>query len=372
MIEKFREAVEGRHDIAQRMKEQGKKVVGSFCSYSPDEILHAAGLLPVRVFGSLEPITDSDAFMPTYYCPFCRTTLDEALKGRYEYLDGIVMAYSCEHIRGAFQSWKVHLPMDYAWMLDMPGQVNRPSAHTFYMHELKDFVQSLESHFGVEISEEKLTRSIEVFNRQRELIRELYEYRKSDPPLISGTEMYYVNVSGMLMPREEHVSLLEELLERVKGRGDAPRSGARLMITGSALFNPNVFATVEEQGAVIVTDDLCVGTRYYWGSAPLNKAPLEAICERYMNRIVCPNKHPADSRYEHILNMIKEFDVHGVLIIHQKFCDPHEFDRPHIEERLKKEKIPSAFLEIETTVSTSQIAGPVSALLDIIETARVS
>jgi benzoyl-CoA reductase subunit C len=298
--------------------------------------------------------------------------LDEALKGRYSYLRGLVMAYTCEHIRSAFQSWKVHVPADYAWLLDMPGQVNTPAAHTFYLHEIKDFVQSLESHFGVEYDEEKLSRSIDLFNRQRELIRALYEYRKSDPPLISGAEMYYVNVSGMVAPREEHVSLLEELLEWMKGRTEAPATGTRLMITGSALFNPGVFEAVEKQGAVVVTDDLCVGTRYYWGNVSKDKEPLAAICDRYMDRIVCPNKHPADSRYQHILDMVEGFDAQGVLIIHQKFCDPHEFDRPHIEARLKERNIPSAFIEIESTFSDAQISGPVNALQDIIESSKVS
>lgn len=372
MIEKFRELVDRRHDEARRMKEAGRKVVGYFCSYCPEEILHAAGLLPVRVFGAAEPISDSDAYIPTYFCPFCRNCLDEALKGRYSYLDGLVMAYTCEHIRSAFQSWRVHLPVDYAWLLDMPGQLNSPAAHSFYMSEVKDFVRSLESHFGVKISDEKLRRSIEIYNRQRDLIRAIYEYRKSDPPLISGSEMYYVTVSGMVSPREEHILLLEELLSRIEGRGAVPHTGVRLMITGSALFNPGIFEAVEKQGAVVVTDDLCVGTRYYWGNVQQGEDPLTAICGRLMARTVCPNKHPADGRYRQILNFVEEFDVQGVLIIHQKFCDPHEFDRPHIEAMLREHRIPTAFIEVETTFSPAHIAGPVSALRDIIETLKVS
>lgn len=365
MIERFRELVEERHQNGRRMGEQGEKVVGYLCSYCPEEILHAAGLVPLRVFGAPEPITHSDAYIQTYFCPFCRTCLDEALEGCYDYLHGLVMAYTCEHIRSAFQSWKVHLPLDYAWLLDMPGQVDTPAARTFYLHELKEFMQGIESHFRVKVGEKELSRSIGVYNRHRDLIRALYEYRKCDPPLISGTEMYYVSVSGMVTPREEHIKLLEELLDWIKDRAEAPRAGTRLMITGSALFNPGVFDTVEKQGAVVVTDDLCVGSRYYWGNVSIEEEPLAALCDRYMGRIVCPNKHPADSRFQHILNMVEEFNAQGVLIIHQKFCDPHEFDRPHIEAMLKRRKVPTAFVEMETTFSTHQVSEPVNALQDI-------
>lgn len=128
-IENFEKVIANRHQYAQEWKQKsGRKVVGWLCPYVPEEIIYAAGMLPVRILGSHETQDVTDAYISTIYCPFCRDALAQGLKGRYCYLDGIVHARSCVHIRNTFVNWKNHVPIDFTYLMFMPAHVPSPRA----------------------------------------------------------------------------------------------------------------------------------------------------------------------------------------------------------------------------------------------------
>jgi len=111
MVTQFKEWEQNRHEYAKAWKEKtGGKVLGYFCTYVPEEILLAADILPVRILGSHEPQDVTEPHIFGMFCPFCRDCLAQGLKGRYDYLDGIMIAQSCLHIRQAYTSWEIHIP----------------------------------------------------------------------------------------------------------------------------------------------------------------------------------------------------------------------------------------------------------------------
>jgi benzoyl-CoA reductase subunit C len=366
MIERFSNWYERRHDYAKAWKEKtGGKIVGYFCTYVPEEILIAAGILPVRILGSHEPQSVTEPHIFGMYCPFCRDCLAQGLKGRYDYLDGVMIAQSCLHIRQAFTSWTKHVPVDWSYYLPMPNHVQSNAARSYFIEELKLFKRGVEIWTGKEIGEKDLDRGIRTCNESRAAMHELYERRKADDPPLDGVDAMYAIVSGQLVEKGEHTAAVKEYLGKLNGKDR--ETGVRLMILGSEDDDIEFVKMVESCGSTVVTDDHCTGTRYFWNSVEAGGDRLAAIADRYLTRPACPSKDwPARSRIPHILDLAKAWNVQGAVVLQQKFCDPHELDIPAISSALKEKGIPVLFLELDVTVPLGQFKVRTDAFLEMI------
>lgn len=369
MIEMFQEWYDNRHEYAKHWKDKtGGKVLGYFCTYVPEEILYAADVLPVRILGSHEPQDMTEPHIFAMYCPFCRDCLAQGLEGRYDYLDGIMIAQSCLHIRQAYTSWDLHVPVDWSYYLPMPNHVQSPRAVPFLVGELEAFMEAVQEWTGKEITDDDLNRGIEILNRDRQLMKQMYELRKRDEPPLSGLEAMYVVVSSQMTDKDEHAGIVEDTLKELKNRTLGRPVGQRLMILGSEDDDHEFIDMVESCGSTFVIDDHCTGTRYFWDEVVPDGDPLTAIATRYVNRVACPSKDwPVRSRVPHILSLAKDWDASGAVILQQKFCDPHELDIPAIKEALEDQGVTTLFLELDVTVPVGQFKTRVEAFLEILE-----
>src|SRR3990172_3830818 len=127
------------------------------------------------------------------------------------------------------------------------------------------------------------------------------------------------------------------------------------MLIGSEDDDIDFLRMTEELGTTIVTDDTCSGTRYFWDEVKTDGDRLAALAARYVDRSPCPSKDfPERRRLPLILKFAKDYNVQGVLLYQQKFCDPHEFDTPSIQAMFKENNIPTIFLEFDVTVPFGQ------------------
>lgn len=368
-FDQFKKIFQNRHAYAKEWKAKtGKNVFGYMCTYVPEEVIHAAGILPVRILGSHEPQDVTEPHIYTMFCPFSRDVLAQGLQGRYSYLEGVVYAHSCLHMRQAYASWTKHVPMKYSRYIFVPSKVQSPRADPMLTKEIADFRKSLEEFTGKKITDKDLQNSIDVYNTNRRLMKQIYEMRKGEQPLISGTEAAYMVLSSMVSDKAEHNKLLEKAIKELPTRKDLPKPGTRLMIISSILDSIEFLELVEKLDAVIVTDDVCDGTRYFWNEVQPEKDLIHAIALRYINRPPCPAKDwEKRSRYPFIQNLAREYKVQGAIVVQQKFCDPHEFDIPPIMNMLKEMGIPSIFLEFDITVPVGQFHTRVEAFLEMLQ-----
>ena len=368
VFEQFRDWYENRHEYAKKWKERtGGKVIGTFCTYVPEEILYAADILPVRILGSHEPQDVSEPHIFAMFCPFCRDCLAQGLKGRYDYLDGITIAQSCLHIRQTFTSWDLHIPVDFKYYLPHPMSVQSPQAVPYLIEELKEFKKAVEEWTGKEITDKDLKRGIEIMNNNRRLLQQVYELRKKPNPPLTGLEAMLMVVSSQMTDKREHNKALEELLQKLPSRSlDEPSE--RLMILGSEDDDTEFIAMVEDLGARIVIDEHCTGTRYFYEEVNTNGNALSSIAERYVKRVPCPSKDwPVRTRVDHIVKLAKEYDIQGAIVMQMKFCDPHELDNPAIKKALENDVgVPTIFLEFDVTVPIGQFKTRVEAFLEIL------
>lgn len=368
MMEKFKGWYENRHDYAKQWKEKtGGKVLGYFCTYVPEEILYAADVLPVRILGSHEPLDVTEPHIFGMYCPFCRDCLAQGLKGKYDYLDGIMISQSCLHIRQAFTSWEMHVPVDFSYYLPMPQNVQSKRSLPYLAGELKAFKEAVEKWTGKTITEDKLKRGITIMNTSRRLTRELYEKRKAPDPPVTGLDAMYTVVASQMVDKGEYNETLGEWLGNLPDTSGHNGSKIRLMILGSENDDTEFVGMVESLNAVFVVDDHCTGSRYFWNDVTTNGDLLDSIARRYIERVPCPTKDwPKRLRIDHIKKLAKDWKVQGAIVIQQKFCDPHELDNPAIIRELKAVGVPSQFLELDVTVPVGQFKTRVEAFLEML------
>jgi len=368
LVEQFKNWEKNRHKYAKEWKEKNNgKIMGYFCTYVPEEILYAGGILPVRILGSHEPQDVTEPHIFAMFCPFCRDCLAQGLKNRYDYLDGLMIAQSCLHIRQAYTSWIKHRPVEFEKFLCMPHKVQSKHSYEFLTEEYKVFKKEVEKWIGKKITDKDLKDAIEVYNENRRLMKKLYELRKKDNPPITGEEVMEIVIAMQMTDKVEHNKMLKDLIKKLEDYTPSRKVGSRLMILGSEDDDTVFMNMVENCGATFVIDDHCTGSRYFWNEVENGKDPLAAIAARYIDRIPCPSKDWEErKRIPHILQMCKDWKVDGVIIMQQKFCDPHELDFVSIDKVLKAAGIPTLFLEFDVTVPIGQFKIRVEAFLEMI------
>jgi benzoyl-CoA reductase subunit C len=368
MIEKFKQWYDSRHSYAKEWKERtGGKVIGTFCTYVPEEILLAANMLPARILGSHEPQDVTEPHIFGMFCPFCRDSLAQGLKGRFNYLDGVVLAHSCIHFRQTFNSWRIHLPVEFSYYIPMPNTVQTDHARPYHREEVEKFKKAIEEYIGRPLTDSDIDRGIASADRNRRLLRKAYEYRKLDNPPLTGEEAMFMATTSQFIDKEEHSDAVEATLNSFADRKLPRETGIRLMAVGSENDDAEFFKMVESVGSTVVIDEQCAGSRYFWNESTANGDRLARIANRYLDRPPCPVKdYPAHSRFQHVLNLAKDYRAQGAIIMQEKFCDPHEGDNPRLKKFLEENGIPTLSLEFDSTNPLGPFRIRVEAFLETI------
>jgi bzd-type benzoyl-CoA reductase N subunit len=352
-------------------QKQGGKVVGIFCSFIPDEIIMAAGCLPFRMRGTGSTGTElSDAYFTQVACSFPRHCFNQALRGEYDFLDGMVVGNSCDHLRHIYDNWK-HSPIKtpFVHLLYRPNKGGEEMAN-YYRNQLVLFKESMEKHFGVEITDESLLEAIKLSNETRRLQRKLYELRKGKRPPITGAETVSVMVAGTAMPRRHYNEGLKQLLNELTGSEGHKDYAVRLMINGANLDDPFLCTLIEDQGGIVVTDVTCFGTRIMWEVIDeKGDDPLGAIARYYVNeRPPCPRSYASyPERARFVLDMAREFNVDGIIGDRLVSCDMCSGEHYQLKSDLKEAGIPFMSLEREYIPTfTGQLRTRIQAFIESI------
>ncbi len=363
---------------ARQLRTQGSRILGYLCAYPILEMMTALDLVPYRILGDTsQPVTEADACLPRVVCPFLRSVLDLGLKKKYDFLDGVVMAHTCDVAEKTAHIWHIYLEPPYFHFIDTPHTV---SAASLAQHKelIKGFQKSLEAFAGKEISPARLRQAIASHNRQRVLVRELYSLRKADPPPISGAETLQVMVSLMSLPVEEGNELVEQVIGQVKERPNVPpKKAARLLVWGSIMDNTSLVETVEKFGANVVMDDTCVGSRFFWPDVELTADLLDGLAYRYLVGLRCPRtfrrtgkdyQQDLEGRFGYLREYINEWKVNGVILQTMCYCDIHGYEVPQVRDYLKSLSVPCIYLEQDYShAAQAQLGTRLQAFLEMIK-----
>jgi bcr-type benzoyl-CoA reductase subunit C len=363
---------------ARELKKEGKKFIGYVCSFVPLEIISASGCIPFRMRGNIhEPITKGDTLLETIVCPYYRSVFDLSVKGKYEFLSGLVIPHGCDSMVRSFSTWSYSLPYSYFHFVNIPT-VCVESSFEFFGAELSTFRRGLEKFAGKKITDDDLASAIQIYNENRDKVRALYEFRKSDPPLISGTELTMALIVGSSLPVGEANTLFDQVLAEIRRRGKSPvKKGPRLFVDGACLDNIELIKLVEELGGNVVADTICNGARDYFPKTDVGRDPIDALAHRYLDKINCPKTYRENktgtfegdiaSRFGDIGAYAKEFKVDGAILYLYKYCDPFGFEVPARKAYYKSINVPLLPLEDVYSAGTiSQLRTRIQAFLEMI------
>jgi benzoyl-CoA reductase subunit C len=288
----------------------------------------------------------ADSYLARVNCTFCRCCLELSFNGRYDFLDGAIFLNGCDHIRRTYDNWKAHQSaLPFMYILAVP-HVLSPDGLNWYRDEVRMLIGDLEKYLKVSVSSERLSEAVKVYNETRRLLKKLYDLRTADDPPFTGAEMLTVLSAGTAMPKHAYNQLLISLIQEAENRPRTAHGKARLLVAGSLMDDPEFIENVEDMGAIVVTDSLCFGTRACWDLTDEKGDPLDALVERYYNRISCPRMAGQyQKRLEFVMEQAERARVDGAILEFIKFCDLHGTDNALLKRDLEKAGIPAIELE---------------------------
>jgi benzoyl-CoA reductase/2-hydroxyglutaryl-CoA dehydratase subunit BcrC/BadD/HgdB len=346
-IKPFRDAIKNSDHLLKILSEKGQKCIGYFCSYTPVEIIHAAGFIPVRMKGGTGHVDQSSAHVPDFICPFMKLSLEKAIAGRYDFLSGLVNGYSCDAACGMVNIWKDIFPFEIFHPIPIPYN-DTSESRKFFKSAMDEFIDKLDA-MGGKFTESTLNNSLDIYHQIRKLLLTLYERRYDGRLPISSNALMSVIDAGFLLPPEEYLFMLKDFMNKLPETASFQKNGCPVLITGSLIEDPGIFDIIESCGGRVVSDDLCNGFRPLFPADGKGKYPMDRLIDRYINRFSCPARSRANQRSREILNLMKQSGAKGIIFMLQKFCTPHLADYPTLSNELKKEGFPSLLIEMDET-----------------------
>jgi benzoyl-CoA reductase subunit C len=307
----------------KRWREAGGKVIGHFQVYFPEEIVHAAGMLPLKIRGAQIEAIQADSRFGSYLCSILKSSLELVLSKRIE-LEMFVTHPICDAARNLAAVWGRNF--DYpCQILYLPQNANSSYAATYLRGEYDRLKRAIEEIGGAEISEQSLRNSIEVYNENRRLIRELYSIKRTNPWLITADEAYVLVAIGGVIPREEHNELLLTVLPQIRKRNIRPQDKIRVVFEGGFCEQPPLdLIRALGRSCYVVDDDFMIGLRWILEDVLLDGDPLMNLADAYLEKSsYSPVQHDLRKPKEKmLLDRIGTARAEAAIITAAKMCEP--------------------------------------------------
>ena len=307
----------------QRWREAGGKLIGHFQVYFPEEIVHAAGILPVKIRGAQIEAMQADSRFGSYLCSILKTSLELALSGRLK-LDMFVTHPICDAARNLGAVWGRNFSYP-CQILYLPQNANSSHAATYLGGEYDRLKRAVEEISGAPISDAALRNSIAVYNENRALLRELYAIKRTKPWLVTADEAYVLVAIGGVIPREEHNELLRFVLPQIHKRSARQQDKVRVVFEGGFCEQPplDLIRSIA-RSCYVVDDDFLIGMRWIIDDVPIEGDPLMNLAQAYLeNSSYSPVQHDLRKPKEAmLLNRIKSAGASAAIITAAKMCEP--------------------------------------------------
>lgn len=329
-----------------KKESENRVLVGYMPIYIPREIIHAANGLPVGILGSgdRKQIIKGDAYYQSYICHIPRGIIELTLDNHFNDFDAFLFPSICDVIRNLSGMFQLLDQGKFSTFLDFPQNFKSDIGGTFYISEMQKILDKIFKINGIKISTERLNHSIELYNKNRCLIEEIYDIRQEHPWKLSAFDTYHLIRAGMVIPVEEHNSMLEEVLTLMQNAIGHPMDNIRVVIIGAFCEQPpaKLIKTIEMAGCYIVDDDLLLGSRWIQGDVDSNSDdPLKAIAEAYLEKSTFSSSvydvgNPKEKR---LIEQVKRRNADGVVFAAPSFCDPALLDHPILQKACDEENI---------------------------------
>ncbi len=340
----------------------GGKVLGHFQVYFPEEIAHAAGMLPVKIAGAPASvqIRQADARMAAFVCSIPRSSLELALSGRLDFMSMFVTHPICDAARHACGVWTRNFPEINCQILYFPHNVTSAHAPAYLAAEYRRIAGLAEEISRRRITPQALRASIEVFNTNRRLLRELYQIKRERPWLVSAVEAYLLTRTAGLMPREDHNELLRRALPAIESRPAKRQDRIRVVLEGGFCEQPPLdMLAVIQDACYIVDDDLLIGLRWLTEDVPADGDPMANLARAYLEASSYSpvQRDPRKPKERMLLDRIRRAGAEAAIVSAAKMCEPGLEEQVSYARALDEAGVPFLVMEFEEKMTVFEQVG---------------
>jgi benzoyl-CoA reductase subunit C len=315
----------------------------------PEEILHAAGCIPVRILGKHTGMDISEKYIPSQCCEFVKNIISSFDKGIFSFLEAAAFGFCCDTMQVASSILKERRLVEI-FQLNIPTKFGGESARNYLIKENDRFRKSVEERLYITIREEALSESTRIYRENDRLLRQLKDFRNTFSESLSASDFLAVLSMGYFIPKETHNAYLKELLKVLTTKdGDFNKPAGsrkkRIILSGFLNNDIDLVRRIENLGVSIVDDDLCEGSRYMSACDESESSPVQVVADRLLSRY-CPVKNGFETDYsERLISRYRENAAQGIVIFLYRFCDPQYMEYAMAKPNLADKDIPTLVLE---------------------------
>lgn len=349
-FEKFEYVVKNPQIQMKAYIEKGKKIVGCFHLYTPEQLFYAAGFLPIGMWGSEIEVCEARRYFPESTCGIIKTDFEMAMSGTFDGMSAVAIPTLCDSLRCATQNWRYAVPNIEMIPIVYPQNRESEAAFAYLYSQYKKIITRLERLGDAQITIEDLDRAINVYNEHNLAMREFQKLATKYPKEITPLNRYYVMKSACYMDKAEHTLLVRELLSQFEEITPRKFRGVRVVTAGMCIDSEDLLKIFEDNKIAIITDDVAQESRQFRVDVEKEEDRIAALVKQYLNMYACSTIMDGIGREQYIIDLVEENKADGVIIVHTKFCDPEEYDIPIIKKTLEEKNIPILVIEVDKQV----------------------
>ncbi len=334
--------------VSDYKKETGKGVVGCFPYYTPEEIVHASGMLPIGLWGGETQVAEVHSILPAFTCPIMQSNMEFALRGFYNELEAVIIPAPCDTLKSVGQDWLYVIPQIKAILLVYPQMRKIEGGVQYLKSEFMRVKKEIEAIVGKEISDKALSQSIDIYNVHRAAMRSFSEMAPLYPVTVTPSIRHLVIKSAFFMEKSRHTTLVNALIQELQKQPVEKTNCKKVILTGIIAEPNGLLELFQENGLTVVGDDLAHESRLFRTDVPADGDPLTRLARQWSLIEGCSLAYdPEKKRGNMIIELAKKTKADGIILCMMKFCDPEEFDYPILASEFEQAKIPLLYLEVD-------------------------
>ena len=329
-------------------KETGKGAVGIMPVYCPEEIVHAAGYLPIGMWGAQKKqISKARTYLPPFACSIMQSVMELQLEGVYDDLEAVIFSVPCDTLKCMSQKWNRPVPA-IVFTHPQNRKIAKDAANVFAREEFNIVKEKLEDILDVHISNKAIKNSIAVYNENRAACREFSDVAAEYAAVVTPSDRHAVIKARWFMEKSRHTALVKELIAALKAEPAPEFKGKKIIVTGIQVEPYDVLDIFQENGFAIVADDLAQETRNFRQDVPDDDDALMALARAWNEFDGCSLATDANKpKGQMIIDAVKKYGADAVVVCMMKFCDPEEFDYPILLQEFESAGVKNLYIEVD-------------------------
>jgi bcr-type benzoyl-CoA reductase subunit C len=341
--------------VKASMQETGKKAVGCFPYYTPDEIIYAAGMLPIGLWGGQTEIKLADKYLQSFCCSIMRINVEQGIKGMYDFLSAVIIPIYCDTLKCICDNWTVAVPQTYLIPIVYPQHRHIKAGMDYLVTEYKRVQKEIETIAGRKITEGDLEDSIALYEDYRKTMQRFTAMVDDYSRTLNAKTRHLIIKAAYFMDKKNYTATVKELMAELKKLPEEKYDGIKMVITGILAETDALLDAFVENHMVFVADDLAQESRQFRTRVRSTGTALEKLAYRIADHEGCSLLYDEEKKHGQLLiDLVRENHADGVVVCMMKFCNPEEFDYPIYKKELEAAKIPMLYLEIEQKMDSAE------------------